>query len=162
MYYIFFHQNLELLWLDLARCCTSCIFSSPCTPLDSLFPAKDPAALRLIGVRSSRQWFIMPALLKCQKTLPLHACMCTCAQYHGGNKGAAGSRRPPQARQGAPPCGSLMCRMRGAGPFVPWRRQTGCMLGLICRSKSGAAREVRVEISEVQFCGFVGKIKVQS
>lgn len=65
----------------------------------------------------------------------------------GGNKGAAGCRRPPRARQGAPPCGSLMCRIRGARPFVPWRRQTGCMLGLICGSKSRAAGEVRVAVS---------------
>lgn len=56
---------------------------SPCTPLDSLFHAKDPAALRLIGVRGARQWFIMPALLKCQEALPLHACMCARVHSHG-------------------------------------------------------------------------------
>lgn len=67
-------------------------FLPSCTPLDSLFHPKDPAALLVIAVKRLCQWFMKSAQLKCQGALPLHACK---SVQPLGNKGAVGFRRLP-------------------------------------------------------------------
>lgn len=99
----------------------------------------------------------MPALPKCQEALPLHAC--TCARVHG--HGEIKVQQEPGGRLehvGGAAAQIFDVSDQRSRAFVPWRLQTGCMLGLICGSKSRAAGEVRVAVPEEQICGFVESI----